>query len=195
MRSRVSHVTGRCTAETRGSDAGRPFACAWITMVHDKIRRACFHAENGTVPVAEYRGMYRETFMTLLTSPMMHRSLAFFSSNSSLLSRESKSLRRSSEKRSESSSGFEKFEERGGYEASRSSVNLENFAELFQHSCDQAQLCLLVLLGQSFSFASKSKFQRIQWGLGSLDRTFREVWGVHVHIARYMAKCEEIAKL
>lgn len=111
MRSRVSHVTGRCTAETRGSDAGRPFACAWITMVHDKIRRACFHAENGTVPVAEYRGMYRETFMTLLTSPMMHRSVAFFSSNSSLLSRESKSLRRSSEKRSESSSGFEKFED------------------------------------------------------------------------------------
>lgn len=83
-------------------------------MVHDKIRRACFHAENGTVPVAEYRGMYRETLMTLLTSPMMHRSVAFFSSNSSLLSRESKSLRRSSEKRSESSSGFEKFEDHVG---------------------------------------------------------------------------------
>lgn len=27
-RSHVSHVTGRCTAETRGSDAARPFACA-----------------------------------------------------------------------------------------------------------------------------------------------------------------------
>lgn len=133
-------------------------------MVRDKIRRACFHAENGTVPVAEYRGMYRETFMTLLTSPMMHRSVAFFSSNSSLLSRESKSLRRNSEKRSESSSGFEKFEDHVGrytngthgvYEASRSSVNLENFGELFRHSCDERQLRLLVLLGQSFSFASK----------------------------------------
>lgn len=108
--------------------------------------------------------MYRGTFMTLLTSPMMHRSVPFFSSNSSLLSRESKSLRRSSEKRSESSSGFEKFEDRVGrytngmhgvYQASRSSVNLENFGQLFQHSCDEAHFCLLVLLGQSFSSASK----------------------------------------
>lgn len=81
------------------------------------------------------------------------------------------------------------------YEASRSSVNLENFGELFQHSCDETHLCLLLLLGQSFSFASKSKFQKIQWGLRSFDGTFREVWEVHVHIARYMAKCEEIAKL